>query len=301
MSTKLKRVEEREAWAPRSALTAEQWRAATQYALVFPDGEISYSDDGDATEHLDGNEHAVAVARLAVRGLCPVCGYEGEFGPITNGNARESMQCPDCQATSRQRAVAHGIMRSIELPGERYMTLPVWTQKVTQHVYQVGRDRLTPFLDDTMDVRVSENSLRPGCDCQNLERLAYPSASFTLIVCSEVLEHVRLYRYALAELSRVLKPGGSLILTVPLVGGDAHETFCEIVTDKCPEADIWSPDAPVHADPLDPAGCRVYRHYSRMQLMSECRAIGLDGTITAPNIPAHAIVNCEVFLLRRLP
>lgn len=42
-----------------------------------------------------------------------------------------------------------------------------------------------------------------------------PSSSFDAILCTEVLEHVPYPSDALKELSRLLKPGGKLILTVP--------------------------------------------------------------------------------------
>lgn len=45
--------------------------------------------------------------------------------------------------------------------------------------------------------------------------LAYPDASFDVVIATEVLEHIFNYRAALRELIRILKPGGTLILTFP--------------------------------------------------------------------------------------
>lgn len=42
-----------------------------------------------------------------------------------------------------------------------------------------------------------------------------PSASYDLALCIEVLEHITDYPKALTEMFRVLKPGGSFVLTVP--------------------------------------------------------------------------------------
>ena len=42
-----------------------------------------------------------------------------------------------------------------------------------------------------------------------------PAASFDAVLCSEVLEHVSDPLLALAELKRILKPGGTLIVTAP--------------------------------------------------------------------------------------
>lgn len=45
--------------------------------------------------------------------------------------------------------------------------------------------------------------------------LPFPDASFDKIVCSEVLEHIPDYRQAVNEIERVLKPGGTLAISVP--------------------------------------------------------------------------------------
>lgn len=45
--------------------------------------------------------------------------------------------------------------------------------------------------------------------------LPFPDNSFDLVVCSEVLEHLHDYKDAVAEVSRVLKPGGSFLASVP--------------------------------------------------------------------------------------
>jgi SAM-dependent methyltransferase len=54
------------------------------------------------------------------------------------------------------------------------------------------------------------------CSVLDIQRLGLRSGSFRTIVCSEVLEHIPEDDLALAELARVLAPGGRLIITVPL-------------------------------------------------------------------------------------
>ncbi len=46
--------------------------------------------------------------------------------------------------------------------------------------------------------------------------LCFKDESISTVVCSEVIEHIQEDRKALSEMSRVLKKGGTLILTVPL-------------------------------------------------------------------------------------
>ena len=51
----------------------------------------------------------------------------------------------------------------------------------------------------------------------NTHPLPYPDASFDLVTCSEVLEHVENYRAVLREIRRVLKSGGLMVVTTPNV------------------------------------------------------------------------------------
>lgn len=51
----------------------------------------------------------------------------------------------------------------------------------------------------------------------NIHPLPYSDASFDLVTCSEVLEHVENYRAVLREIRRVLKPDGVMVVTTPNV------------------------------------------------------------------------------------
>jgi SAM-dependent methyltransferase len=49
------------------------------------------------------------------------------------------------------------------------------------------------------------------------EQIPLGSAQFDLVICTQMLEYVRDPRAVIAEIHRVLKPGGSLLLTVPAI------------------------------------------------------------------------------------
>ncbi len=53
--------------------------------------------------------------------------------------------------------------------------------------------------------------------------IKYPDATFDVIYCSHVLEHVPEDRVAMRELRRVLKPNGWAILLVPVSGDHTYE------------------------------------------------------------------------------
>ncbi|MDP2677812.1 MAG: class I SAM-dependent methyltransferase [Rhodoferax sp.] len=51
----------------------------------------------------------------------------------------------------------------------------------------------------------------------NQQALPFDDRSFNLVTCTEVIEHLEHYRETIREMYRVLKPGGTLVLTTPNV------------------------------------------------------------------------------------
>ena len=66
----------------------------------------------------------------------------------------------------------------------------------------------TPTLMALPDVHVTVANL-------NTEPLPFVDASFDLVTCTEVIEHLEHYRETLREIYRVLKPAGILVVTTP--------------------------------------------------------------------------------------
>jgi len=228
--------------------------------------------------------------------ICPICEFEGEAGPVGDTGARETMECPGCGGTSRHRAVMAAIERVI--PHAKAQRRKGLMERIA--VYQVGEDILTSFLHDWVKwLVVSELTERKGAVVADLEGLRFEDESFNVVICSDVLEHVRLYDLALSELARVLKPDGALILTAPLTAGPYHLSFCQIWDESDVLSDKWSPAVPIHADPLSKDGCRVFRYYAVPQLVRELKAVGLTAELTPADIPEYAVLNCIVFICRK--
>jgi SAM-dependent methyltransferase len=99
-------------------------------------------------------------------------------------------------------------------------------------------------------------------------RLPFPDGTFDRVVTSEVLEHIQDDVAALAELVRVLRPGGGLAVTVPT---------------WWPEKVNWMLSDEYHAPAV--AGGHV-RIYSETELRAKLRAAGLD---LAGSHHAHAL------------
>ena len=89
-------------------------------------------------------------------------------------------------------------------------------------------------------------------------RLPFADATFDCVVTSEVLEHIQADTAAMAELHRVLKPGGTLAATVPT---------------WFPEKINWMLSDEYHA-PKSPGG--HVRIYSATELKAKLRTAGFD-------------------------
>lgn len=81
------------------------------------------------------------------------------------------------------------------------------------------------FIEEIHGIDLNENYLmlakkncldkRVNIKRANINSLPYPDQYFDLIICSEILEHLKDDKKAIRELKRVLKDNGSLIITVP--------------------------------------------------------------------------------------
>ncbi|MFN8052725.1 MAG: methyltransferase domain-containing protein [Acidimicrobiales bacterium] len=88
--------------------------------------------------------------------------------------------------------------------------------------------------------------------------LPFADNTFDRIICSEVMEHLQDDTGAIAELTRVLKPGGIIAVTVPA---------------WLPEKICWTLSAEYHA-PLSPGG--HVRIYTESQIRERMAGAGLE-------------------------
>ncbi|HVB52299.1 MAG TPA: class I SAM-dependent methyltransferase [Acidimicrobiales bacterium] len=65
---------------------------------------------------------------------------------------------------------------------------------------------------------LAEGSLHANVVQGDALHLPFPTATFDVVVCSEVLEHIPDDVAAMSELARVLRPGGAMAITVPRFG-----------------------------------------------------------------------------------
>lgn len=139
--------------------------------------------------------------------FCPFCGWRGyRFEPFGNRVLwRADAGCPICGSLERHRA-AHLLLAGRIAGGQRVLHM------APEHL-------MIPWLVSLSTEYLNADLYNPAMAQMDLTNTGLPEASKTLVWCSHVLEHIPDDGAALAEVRRILAPGGLLVLQVP-IGGD---------------------------------------------------------------------------------
>jgi SAM-dependent methyltransferase len=151
--------------------------------------------------------------------FCPCCGWRGyRFEPFGNRALyREDAACPICGSLERHRAVRL-LLRDRIPRGQRVLHMAPEALMIPW-VVGLSCEYLNADLHNLAMVRM------------DLTDTGLPDDSKTLVWCSHVLEHIPDDRAALAEVRRILAPGGLLMLQVP-IGGDTTLEDPSVTTDE---------------------------------------------------------------------
>lgn len=156
---------------------------------------------------------------------CPICGTTAaRFLPFGLSNRRNA-RCPGCGSAERHRFLWLYMATRTRLLYRRLRVLHTAPEPCL-----AARLRARPNLR-----YVSVDRFDPAADRQaDLTALPFADAAFDLVLSSHVLEHIPDDRAAIAELARILRPGGEALIAVPF---DPHAPR--------------SPEAPIAATPAE--------------------------------------------------
>lgn len=140
---------------------------------------------------------------------CPCCGWTGRaFRAHSNSHSvAYQSACPSCDARSRHRGLMSVLPETIaSAPDGKWLYVAPEQTLMRNLLAHLPRERVvtTDLFSEDVDL-----------PAQDLQRLSIPDASFAGVVCNHVLEHVADDRAAIAELARILVPGGRAIITIP--------------------------------------------------------------------------------------
>ncbi len=160
---------------------------------------------------------ALLAGRLAreARVRCPCCGWQGHaFNAIDLGRCvLPNCECPQCHAYERHRF--------LHLYLDRYRPGTFSPGRIVLHFapedfvrrFAEGPDGPTYLCTDLEDEKllpVPAPRFR-----SDLQAMALCDGAVDGIVCIHVLEHIPNDRQALAEIKRILRPGGEALIMVP--------------------------------------------------------------------------------------
>jgi len=165
---------------------------------------------------------------MKARFFCPCCGrFHSGFKPggarsailaelrVIGGGYRKSRKCPICFCLDRERLV-YLFLTSLAtiLDGKKILHIAP-----ESHVRKLLEDKSpTSYFSGSLHFRLNTPKM-------DIMKIPFSNDFFHLIVCNHVLEHIPYDRLAMAEIFRVLKPGGLAILQVPI--SSKIEKSCE--------------------------------------------------------------------------
>ena len=136
---------------------------------------------------------------------CPICGYHGYFGGL-GAPVRFDAQCYHCGSLERHRQHALLVAKN-----------PAW----------INNSRVLHFaaeacLSASYELACSEYIRADICPKRgevavDIREIRFSDGYFDTVICHQVLEHVSDDEVAINELFRVIKPGGRVLISTPLV------------------------------------------------------------------------------------
>jgi SAM-dependent methyltransferase len=144
---------------------------------------------------------------------CPYCGWSGtRFLPAGQSRAPNRL-CPRCGSLERYRMLYLYLTQHTPLLERRTRLLDI-----------APKPCLTNFCRSLRNVSYVSSDLETSGAMvfSDLTRMGMASASFDIIVCMHVIEHILDDHAAFVEIGRLLKPGGAGLVMVPI---DRDVTF----------------------------------------------------------------------------
>jgi Methyltransferase domain len=135
--------------------------------------------------------------------VCNVCGETGKFQGFAG---RKGSVCPTCKSKERHRLLMHWLANDSRLAREKLDVIHFSPEQAEEDFL-----RKLPNLHYVTADYLHKEELR-----LDLTALELPDASWDVLIVYHILEHIVEDKKAMAEMFRVLRPGGMAILQVPI-------------------------------------------------------------------------------------
>lgn len=151
---------------------------------------------------------------------CPVCGWKGRRfrNFLSADEVIRHCICPGCGAFDRQRLLVLGVRAELKLRGQAPAVIVGFSLSPALRFLLEHEGLARCFR---CDIDADDPRFAPDF-AADLRRSPLRDASVDWVFCSHVLEHIAELELCLDELERILVPGGTAWLQVPLEPGLAH-------------------------------------------------------------------------------
>ena len=216
---------------------------------------------------------------------------------ISGSNYRETVEVDGCLARHRaillvlQQLVDAGLVHAaadLQIYCPEFVT-PFAERLLLQFPQLVGSE----YMPDSAD------PLRKSIPHQDLCGLTFGAAVFDVVICNELFEHLYDLPAALAEIARVLRPGGYLVSTFPFAYG-CYDTIVKArhrpgaTPGVAAEAELLT-EAEFHGNPVSPEQGSLVYQIPAWDLLDQARAAGLsDPVIHWIAAPSFGVVGNEI-------
>lgn len=179
------------------------------------------------------------INREAFEGQCTVCGNDTTMYKLGK-YAAETYKCNVCGANARHRHLAIELCNIFGI-GEPFSVDKFADAKSDLKIYEAQamgaiNARLKKIRGYSCSEYYSEiprgEEISNGITCEDLQDLTFEDESFDLVITQAVFEHIREPDLAWKEISRVLKPSGIHLFTVPIDNRSKTENRVKIENGK---------------------------------------------------------------------
>ncbi len=257
-------------------MTATVWRFEDQDDWRRWQSEQHAVLDTEHVENAELREHLIAEG---MQGFCDVCVAQRWFScegylKSSDISLRESLLCAVCGCNARQRASASILFESVDTPRSDVYLTEQASPFYLQLKRRCARLRGSEFTADVAQrLRLAIWLARKGKPewprREDVTRLSFADQSQDALVSLDVLEHVPNHQRAVTEFLRVLRPGGSLVLTVPFYSDHAENLLLARMENSA-ICHLQPPE--FHGDPLS-GGVLCYHHFG-WELLTQMRTAG---------------------------
>ena len=227
-------------------------------------------------------ERSLATAHgdtFTAPGYCSACRRQSVFAVdyryayhvdgVRLPNWREHLVCQRCHLNNRVRATLHVLEQECGFHGRSTLYVTEQTTALFHWLHSAYPNVIgSEFLGDTVPFGAVNSA---GLRNETLTGLTFPANSVDALLSFEVLEHIPDYPMALAEVLRVLRPGGCFLFTAPFNLQAAQTLIRAVVNQDNTITHLLEPE--YHGDPLSADGVLCFQHFG-WDLVTQMRALG---------------------------